>query len=76
MEKIIKETRFRVKHLINCDSTEVSFTQNTTQGLNSVVNSIDWKKVDIIILREGRHEHYANYLLWLIQSKKKVKNRY
>jgi cysteine desulfurase / selenocysteine lyase len=71
MEKIIEETRFRVKHLINCDSTEVRFTQNTTQGLNFVVNSIDWKKGDILILRGGRHEHYANYLLWLYTAKRK-----
>ena len=33
MEKMIEETRLRIKHLINCNAIEVSFTQSTTQGL-------------------------------------------
>ncbi|MDF2738209.1 MAG: putative cysteine desulfurase [Nitrososphaeraceae archaeon] len=74
MEKMIEETRLRIKHLINCNAIEVSFTQSTTQGLNFVANSIDWKKGDIIILRGGRHEHYANYFPWLhIAKRKKLK---
>ena len=71
MEKMIEESRLRIKHLINCNSIEVSFTQSTTQGLNLVANSIDWKKGDIIILRGGRHEHYANYFPWLYVAKRK-----
>lgn len=71
MEKMIEETRLRIKHLINCNAIEVSFTQSTTQGLNFVANSIDWKKGDIIILRGGRHEHYANYFPWLHIAKRK-----
>lgn len=74
MEKMIEETRLRIKHLINCNAIEVSFTQSTTQGLNFVANSIDWKKGDLIILRGGRHEHYANYFPWLhIAKRKKLK---
>ena len=71
MEKMIEETRLRIKQLINCNAIEVSFTQSTTQGLNFVANSIDWKKGDIIILRGGRHEHYANYFPWLYIAKRK-----
>lgn len=71
MEKLIEETRLRIKHLINCNAIEVSFTQSTTQGLNLVANGIDWKKGDIIILRGGRHEHYANYFPWLYIAKRK-----
>jgi cysteine desulfurase/selenocysteine lyase len=71
MEKMIEETRLRIKHLINCNAIEISFTQSTTQGLNFVANSIDWKKGDIIILRGGRHEHYANYFPWLYIAKRK-----
>lgn len=74
MEKLIEETRLRIKHLINCNAIEVSFTQSTTQGLNLVANGIDWKKGDIIILRGGRHEHYANYFPWLyVATRKKLK---
>ena len=71
MEDMIEETRLRIKHLVNCNAIEVSFTQSTTQGLNFVANSIDWKKGDIIILRGGRHEHYANYFPWLHIAKRK-----
>ena len=71
MEDMIEETRLRIKHLIKCNAIKVSFTKSTTQGLNFVANSIDWKKGDIIILRGGRHEHYANYFPWLHIAKRK-----
>jgi cysteine desulfurase/selenocysteine lyase len=68
---LMKELRMRICHLINCEPEEIVFTQSTTEGLNYVCNAIQWKKTDSIIVRDGSHEHYSNYLPWLQLSKKK-----
>jgi cysteine desulfurase / selenocysteine lyase len=70
LESLLDEVRTRVSHLIHCDKEEVVLTESTTQGLNIVAKGIDWKKGDAIVLRGGRHEHYANYFPWLAVSEK------
>ncbi|MDQ4101725.1 MAG: aminotransferase class V-fold PLP-dependent enzyme [Thermoproteota archaeon] len=68
---LLDELRKRVAHLINCDYDEVVLVQSTTEGLNMVANGLHWETSDAIVLRGGRHEHYANYLPWLALSQKK-----
>ncbi|SRR5581483_337589 len=68
---LLNELRTRVAHLINCERDEVVLTQSTTDGLNLVANGIEWKKDDSIVVRGGRHEHYANYLPWLSVSQRR-----
>jgi cysteine desulfurase / selenocysteine lyase len=68
---LLNELRTRIAHLINCEREEVTLTQSTTQGLNIVANGIDWRAGDTIVVRGGRHEHYANYLPWLSISQRK-----
>ncbi len=68
---LLNELRKRVAHLINCDYDEVVLVQSTTEGLNLVANGLHWKASDAIVIRGGRHEHYANYLPWLALSQKK-----
>jgi cysteine desulfurase/selenocysteine lyase len=68
---LLDELRTRVAHLINCEHDEVVLVQSTTEGLNIVANGIDWKTGDTIVVRGGRHEHYANYLPWVALSQKK-----
>jgi cysteine desulfurase / selenocysteine lyase len=68
---LLDELRTRVAHLINCEHDEVVLVQSTTEGLNMVANGIDWKTGDSIVVRGGRHEHYANYLPWVALSQKK-----
>jgi cysteine desulfurase / selenocysteine lyase len=67
---LMKEVRDRVSHLINCDPEEVIFTQSTTEGINQISTGIPWKESDLIIVRGGPHEHYANYFPWLKVSEK------
>ena len=62
---LLNELRTRVAHLINCDRDEVVLTQSTTEGLNIVANGLQWKKGESIVVRGGRHEHYADYLPWV-----------
>jgi cysteine desulfurase/selenocysteine lyase len=68
---LLNELRTRVAHLINCEREEVTLTQSTTQGLNIVATGIDWRAGDTIVVRGGRHEHFANYLPWLWVSQRK-----
>jgi cysteine desulfurase/selenocysteine lyase len=68
---LLDELRTRVAHLINCNHDEVVLVQSTTEGLNMVGNGLDWKTGDAIVVRGGRHEHYANYLPWVALSQKK-----
>lgn len=68
---LLDELRARIAHLINCDHEEVVLVQSTTEGLNMVVNGLGWKTGDSMVIRGGRHEHYANYLPWVALSQKK-----
>jgi cysteine desulfurase / selenocysteine lyase len=68
---LLDELRTRIAHLINCDHDEVVLVQSTTEGLNMVMNGLDWKTGDAIVVRGGRHEHYSNYLPWVALSQKK-----
>lgn len=68
---LLDELRTRIAHLINCDRDEVVLTQSTTEGLNMVVNGTGWQKGDAVVIRGGRHEHYANYLPWVSLSQRK-----
>ena len=65
LTSLLNEVRTRISHLINCDRDEVILTESTTQGLNMVARGISWDRGDSIVVRGGRHEHYANYLPWL-----------
>lgn len=65
LDSLLIEVRTRVSHLINCDRDEVVLTQSTTHGINIISRGVSWKKGDAIVVRGGRHEHYANYLPWL-----------
>jgi cysteine desulfurase/selenocysteine lyase len=71
IKSLLDELRMRVAHLINCEHDEVVLVQSTTEGLNIVANGLDWKTGDTIVVRGGRHEHYANYLPWVALSQKK-----
>ena len=65
---LMTEVRTRVSHLINCDYDEIIFTQSTTEGLNIVSSGLKWEKSDIIVLRGGPDEHFANYFPWVRTS--------
>ena len=70
LSSLVTEVRTRVAHLLNCDKDEVVLTESTTQGLNIVAKGIAWKKGDAIVVRGGRHEHYANYFPWKVAAEK------
>jgi cysteine desulfurase/selenocysteine lyase len=68
-----KEARSEISKLINCNSEEVVLTQSTTEGLNYVAKGLQWKRGDSVIIRDGNHEHPANYIPWINLKKKGVR---
>jgi len=59
-----------VARFINAPGTEnVAMLRNTTEGINLVANSLDWKKGDNIVTTVI--EHHSNFITWL-----RVGNRY
>ena len=49
------------------DSKEIIFTKNTTEGLNLVAHSLNFKKGDIVLGSD--REHNSNLIPWQILTK-------
>ncbi|MCX6800426.1 MAG: cysteine desulfurase [Candidatus Falkowbacteria bacterium] len=61
----IKATRQIVARFINASSeNEIIFTRNTTEGINLLANSLDFKKGDIVLITDK--EHNSNLVPWLV----------
>ncbi len=65
-----EDTRERIAKFINCGRNEVIFTKNTTEAINLVANSLEFKKGDSIIV--SNIEHHSNFLPWLNLKKSGV----
>ena len=48
--KVVEETKLLLAELINCNVDRTAFIDNTSNGLNILAQSIDWKKGDRILL--------------------------
>ncbi|UCE28675.1 MAG: cysteine desulfurase [Candidatus Bathyarchaeota archaeon] len=60
----------KVAHFINAKSdSEIIMTRNTTEGINTIANGLDWKRGDKIVT--SLVEHHSNFVVWL-----RVKNRH
>ena len=53
--ELLQQARGAVAALINATPEEVSLTQNTTEGLNLVVNGIDWHHGDEVVTCDLEH---------------------
>jgi len=72
VERRMQEARKDVAKLINCEPEEIVFTQSTTEGINYVANGLALKKGENIIIRDGDHEHPANYVPWMRLKEKGI----
>lgn len=71
VDDLISRTRKEIARLINCREDEIIFTQSTTHAINIIANALDIKRGDVIVIRDGEHEHPANYYAWLRLKKQK-----
>ena len=72
VEHRMQEARSDIAKLINCKPEEVVFTQSTTEGINYVANGLALKKGESVIIRDGDHEHPANYVPWMRLKQKGI----
>jgi selenocysteine lyase/cysteine desulfurase len=50
--KVVEETKLLLAQLINCNVNRTAFVDNTSNGLNILAQSIDWKEGDRILLND------------------------
>ncbi|MBI5679285.1 MAG: cysteine desulfurase [Methanobacterium sp.] len=58
-----ENAREKIAKFINSKQNEVIFTKNTTEAINLVSNSLEFKKGDSIIV--PNIEHHSNFIPWL-----------
>src|SRR5947207_12977552 len=59
----IESLRVSAAKLLNADSQEIAFVKNTSEGIATVANGIDWKKSDRIVTTAI--EYPANIYPWM-----------
>lgn len=60
--------RAKLAKMINCETDEISLTQNVTNGINIIAQGIKLKKGDEVILTT--HEHIGNAVPWMARARK------
>ena len=58
----IAQARQRIAQLINAQSEQITFTRNTSFGLNIVANGLDWREGDNVVVPHT--EFVANVYVW------------
>jgi cysteine desulfurase/selenocysteine lyase len=65
----LSDARKKISRLLNARSdSEIIFTKNTTESINTVASGIDWKKSDKIVTT--LLEHHSNLVVWQRVAKK------
>jgi cysteine desulfurase/selenocysteine lyase len=62
-EDFARRTKGKFGKLINARSEELAYMMNTSEGLNLIINGIDFKKGDNVVV--NRYDFPSNYLPWL-----------
>src|SRR3989338_2611096 len=57
-----EDARKRVAKFVGAREDEIIFTKNTSEAINLVALTLDWKKGDVVQL--GPNEHHSNILPW------------
>jgi cysteine desulfurase/selenocysteine lyase len=65
-----EEARQKVGKFINAESDEIIWTKNTTEAINVVANSLDFKKGDKVIITNL--EHSSNLIPWQVLAEKNI----
>jgi cysteine desulfurase/selenocysteine lyase len=68
-EKVTQAREKFQRFLVASCPEEIVFTRNTTEGLNLVANSLDFKKGDIVLTTD--REHNSNLVPWQVQAQKR-----
>ncbi len=70
VDEKVTESREKFQKFLGAKrSEEIIFTRNTTEGLNLVANSFEFRKDEIVITTD--REHNSNLIPWQVQAEKK-----
>ncbi len=70
VDEKVGEAREKLQKFLNASSSEeIIFTRNTTEGLNLVASSLDFRKGDIVLTTD--REHNSNLVPWQVQARNK-----
>ncbi len=70
VDEKVTESREKFRKFLGAKRPEeIIFTRNTTEGLNLVANSLEFRKDDIVITTD--REHNSNLIPWQVQAEKK-----
>lgn len=67
----VDESRENISKFLNTKTEEISFTKNTTEGINTIANGLNFRPEDNIII--SNIEHHSNFLPWLNLRKYGIK---
>ncbi|MDR3291051.1 MAG: cysteine desulfurase [Methanobrevibacter sp.] len=67
----LENARVKIAEFINGNPDEIVFTKNTTEAINIVVNGLNFKKGDNVIV--SNIEHHSNLVPWLNLGDLKLK---
>lgn len=70
---VTDEVKSLVAGLINATADEIALTQNTSEGINTVANMLEWNAGDNVVL--NNLEFFPNYWPWLRLRKFGVETR-
>jgi cysteine desulfurase/selenocysteine lyase len=70
---VVAATRERVARLLGCDTAEVAFCRNTSEGVLWAASSLPLRPGDEILVAQG--EYPANVLPWMAQESRGVVTR-
>ena len=69
----LDETRDKIASFVNSNPNEIIFTKNTTEAINMVARSLEFRKGDNIVV--SNVEHHSNLVPWLNLQEKGLELR-
>ncbi|MBL8291778.1 MAG: aminotransferase class V-fold PLP-dependent enzyme [Bryobacterales bacterium] len=67
-EAMAERARGKAGALLGCDKEEIAFTRNTSESTNTVVNGLDLREGDEIVITA--HNHPSNNDSWKVKAKR------
>jgi selenocysteine lyase/cysteine desulfurase len=65
---LAEQTRAKAAKLLGCQKDEIVITRNTTEGMNTVAQGLDWQKGDRVLTTD--HEHEGGSVCWKYFAKR------
>lgn len=67
-EPLAERSRAKAAHMLGCDKEEIAFVRNTSEGSNTIVNGLDLKPGDEVIITS--HNHPSSNDSWKVRARR------